>query len=173
MHIPLHILTMNAYNILLLLSATVFAVPSCTTTFTNPSTLDTDVHTNNGFPTAVDVQGSVWSRASGRAFDWVWKYIGREEHTQTPFSESIPDGPSSQLLAQYGDQLVLRFNVTTQAEFLSLAEATETLFLDVWNTAVNHVDIRVSRDVVCLRSHSIQLITETYANDYLESYPPC
>lgn len=137
--------------VLLLLSTTVLAVPSCTT-FSDHSLRNSDLLASHDFSTTISTNPSIWSRASSRAIDWVWKYRDKEEHAQISLSKAVPERPSRQLLAQYGDQLVLRFNTTTQSELSSLAEATETLFLDIWNTAGNHVDIRVAKDVVCWSS---------------------
>lgn len=72
----------------------------------------------------------------------------------SPLHETItityPDSTdtSSHLFAQYGDQLVLRFNVSTEHEVASLAEAADILFLDIWESSDNWVDIRVAGDVV-------------------------
>lgn len=46
------------------------------------------------------------------------------------------------------EDIVLRFNVSTAKEVLSLAEATDTLFLDVWEATGNWVDIRLPLHVV-------------------------
>lgn len=46
--------------------------------------------------------------------------------------------------------MVLRFNISTSKESASLAEATDTLMLDVWEFSQNWVDIRLSKDSVPL-----------------------
>ncbi|KAK0659505.1 putative metallocarboxypeptidase ECM14 [Lasiodiplodia hormozganensis] len=56
--------------------------------------------------------------------------------------------PPGKLLARYGDDMVLRFNVSTEYEARKLADAANTLFLDVWEFNENWVDIRVAKDVV-------------------------
>lgn len=56
--------------------------------------------------------------------------------------------PPSKLLARYGEDMVLRFNVSTEYEAEKLAEAASTLFLDVWEFNDNWVDIRLAKDVV-------------------------
>ena len=55
----------------------------------------------------------------------------------------------SNLFAQYGGDLVLRFNLTTPADEEALAEAANTLFLDVWEFTSNWADIRLRADDVC------------------------
>ncbi|KAI9650351.1 putative metallocarboxypeptidase ecm14 [Ciborinia camelliae] len=52
------------------------------------------------------------------------------------------------LLAKYGGDVVLRFNLTTPAEEQALAEAADTLFLDVWEFTSNWADIRLREDDV-------------------------
>ncbi|PPJ52703.1 hypothetical protein CBER1_11122 [Cercospora berteroae] len=53
-------------------------------------------------------------------------------------------------VARYGGDLVLRFNMSTSEESASLAEAADTLMLDVWQFAHDWVDIRLSKDSVPL-----------------------
>jgi extracellular matrix protein 14 len=63
---------------------------------------------------------------------------------------SRPSKPQlpAKLLAKYGGDVVLRFNLTTPQEEKSLAEAAETLFLDVWEFTNNWADIRLKEDEV-------------------------
>lgn len=65
-----------------------------------------------------------------------------------PFKTFEP--PASNTWAQYGSDLVLRFNISTAVESRSLAEAADTLLLDVWEFAENWVDIRMDKDTVPL-----------------------
>lgn len=53
------------------------------------------------------------------------------------------------LLAKYGGDVVLRFNLSTPQEEQALAEAADTLFLDVWEFTNNWADIRLRQDDVC------------------------
>jgi extracellular matrix protein 14 len=52
------------------------------------------------------------------------------------------------LLAKYGGDVVLRFNLSTSHEELALAEAADTLFLDVWEFTSNWADVRLREDDV-------------------------
>ncbi|KFY48752.1 hypothetical protein V495_01059 [Pseudogymnoascus sp. VKM F-4514 (FW-929)] len=61
-----------------------------------------------------------------------------------PSSAQLPDT----LLAKYGGDVVLRFNITTVEEEAALAEAADTLFLDVWEFTNNWADIRLAEDDV-------------------------
>lgn len=51
-------------------------------------------------------------------------------------------------LAKYGGDVVLRFNLSTAEEEAALAEAADTLFLDVWEFNRNWADIRLREDDV-------------------------
>jgi len=55
---------------------------------------------------------------------------------------------------RHGGDMVLRFTVTTEEEAVALAEASNTLFLDVWEFNENWVDIRLAKDVVRLPQSS-------------------
>ena len=61
---------------------------------------------------------------------------------------STKAGPPSTLLARYGGDLVLRFEINSIEEAAALAEAVNVLFLDVWEFTTEWVDIRLSKDVV-------------------------
>ena len=73
--------------------------------------------------------------------------------TDKPNSLSRPSSTQlpATLLAKYGGDVVLRFNLTTPAEEHALAEAADTLFLDVWEFTDNWADIRLREDDVCSR----------------------
>lgn len=60
---------------------------------------------------------------------------------------SIPQLPSK-LLAKYGGDVVLRFNLSSPDEEQALAEAADTLFLDVWEFTHNWADVRLREDDV-------------------------
>lgn len=74
-------------------------------------------------------------------------------------SKNEPQQPSlglpNKLLAKYGGDVVLRFNLTTMEEERALAEAANTLFLDVWEFTNNWADIRLREDDVCLLQLSL------------------
>lgn len=52
------------------------------------------------------------------------------------------------LLAQYGGDVVLRFNISSAAEEYALAEAADEMFLDVWEFTRNWADVRLREDDV-------------------------
>ena len=69
--------------------------------------------------------------------------------------------PSGTFRERYDRDLVLRFNISTEEEASSLAEAVDTLFLDVWEFTPASADIRLAKDVVRIRcSRQDQLLTQ-------------
>jgi extracellular matrix protein 14 len=62
-----------------------------------------------------------------------------------PKSSQLP----ATLLAKYGGDVVLRFNISTPEEEGALSDAADTLFLDVWEFNNNWADIRLAEDDVC------------------------
>ena len=51
--------------------------------------------------------------------------------------------------------MVLRFNINGPEEMKSLAEASNILFLDVWASTDEWVDIRLAKDVVGFDLHDV------------------
>jgi extracellular matrix protein 14 len=68
----------------------------------------------------------------------------KQSSIQRPASSQLP----ANLLAKYGRDVVLRFNLTTPAEEKALAEVADTLFLDIWEFTNNWADIRLREDDV-------------------------
>lgn len=65
-----------------------------------------------------------------------------------PTKQAAQSPVLNQLRAQYSNQLVLRFNVSTAEEEGALAEAVGRLFLDVWAFTEEYVDVRLHHDEV-------------------------
>ena len=62
--------------------------------------------------------------------------------------------PPPTLLARYGGDLVLRFDISSIDEADALTQAINVLFLDVWEFTADWVDIRLSKDVVSSNRHT-------------------
>jgi extracellular matrix protein 14 len=92
-----------------------------------------------------------WTRFRDGA---ITRLFGRPKTADNVMAYSRPDrGQSAQRAGpRYNDHVVLRFNISTVDEAKSLAEATNILLLDVWESDDNWVDIRLSKDVVCSSS---------------------
>lgn len=74
---------------------------------------------------------------------------GQRLGSDTKHATRPTSGLPSTLLAKYGGDVVLRFNLSTPYEERALAEAADTLFLDVWEFTSNWADIRLREDDVC------------------------
>jgi extracellular matrix protein 14 len=92
--------------------------------------------------------------------------------------EQPPTGKSSSsklpetLLAKYGGDVVLRFNISTQAEEKALSEAADTLFLDVWEFTHGWADIRMREDDVRRLTPTNEYTTDIHrCHLYWDSYP--
>lgn len=70
---------------------------------------------------------------------------GLDKPQPQPSTSKLPGN----LLAKYGGEVVLRFNLTTPEEERALAETANTLFLDIWEFTNNWADIRLREDDVC------------------------
>ncbi|KAL8695064.1 MAG: hypothetical protein Q9218_000432 [Villophora microphyllina] len=79
---------------------------------------------------------------------WTIPCNGPNSAAEAQFVSSGPVTPPSTLLARYGGDVVLRFNLRTPEETAALTEAVNVLFLDVWQFNSDFADIRVSKDVV-------------------------
>ncbi len=86
------------------------------------------------------------------AIEKVFGVPPKSAKSQGDRSSSLSHPSSSQLpatlLAKYGGDVVLRFNISTSEEEAALSEAADTLFLDVWEFADNWADIRLREDDV-------------------------
>lgn len=93
-----------------------------------------------------------WRRLSDAIIKTIWHHDDETQkslgtHNGPPHSQS--DAMGGQTLAQYGDDMVIRFTVTTPEEARALADASNILFLDIWEFNEDWVDIRIGKDVVC------------------------
>ena len=91
-----------------------------------------------------------WRRLSDAIIRRIWGLPERQTSLGAPSREAPIAGgvPSGKLLARYGEDIVMRFNISSAGEASALAEASDILFLDVWEFNENWVDIRIAKDVV-------------------------
>jgi extracellular matrix protein 14 len=87
-----------------------------------------------------------WVEKYFRSPSKITKSVGEKPATQ-PSNSKLP----AKLLAHYGRDVVLRFNISTPYEEQMLADAADHLLLDVWEFTSNWADIRLGEDVVCPR----------------------
>lgn len=95
------------------------------------------------------VLAAPWTRLRDAIIHKVWgpAPTGRSRSSHLAPSSSISSTPST-LRARYGGDVVLRFKIKTAQEARALAQAADTLYLDVWESAHDWVDIRMAKDVV-------------------------
>ena len=96
-----------------------------------------------------DSNAKSWlSRARDCLIHTIWRIPSDTHLDKANGKTSVPAGPPPTLLARYGGDLVLRFNIKSIYEAEALAQAIDVLFLDVWEFTTDWVDIRLSKDVV-------------------------
>ena len=88
------------------------------------------------------------SRARDSLIQTIWRVPAHTGLTKANGKASTVAGPPPTLLARYGGDLVLRFDINSIDEAEALAQAINVLFLDVWEFTADWVDIRLSKDVV-------------------------
>jgi extracellular matrix protein 14 len=97
--------------------------------------------------TSTCAQPPSWKRLTTTLIRKIWR---PDVDNVVPTPSSTSGGRSGRLAARYGQDIVLRFNVSTAAEAIAIAEASEDLYLDVWEFNEGWVDIRLAKEVVCL-----------------------
>jgi extracellular matrix protein 14 len=93
---------------------------------------------------------SHWRRLSERFIEKIWTQTSTHEEKESRVKASKPEEQllPAHTLARYGGDVLLRFNISTSEEAKSLAEASDTLLLDVWEFANDWVDIRLAQELV-------------------------
>ncbi|KMU78175.1 zinc carboxypeptidase A [Coccidioides immitis RMSCC 3703] len=153
----------------------VSAIPSSTSEFL-PSTAEQNsavLHSQGRSPPRL------WTRLRDSIIESIWRVPSRQHNpSRIPSSLSIPRAPSS-IRARYGDDVVLRFTIRSQNDVQALIEASNILFLDIWASTNEWVDIRLAKDVVSsllgllpssLRTAHVPIIHDL-AQAVYESYP--
>jgi extracellular matrix protein 14 len=88
-----------------------------------------------------------WRRLSDAIIRKIWSLPNTQKSLRDDDS-SAHETATEQFVSRYGDDVVLRFKIRTAEEAKALAEASDILFLDVWEFNDDWADIRVAKDVV-------------------------
>lgn len=110
--------------------------------------------TNGPYAPAWDLR-SQWRSLSGRIIETIWgpkpchDIVGqgkpkKKDSKKTQEEHRLP----TQTVAQYGGDVVLRFNLSAAEEVTSFADAADTLLLDVWEFTEDWVDVRIAMELV-------------------------
>ena len=91
----------------------------------------------------------LWHRLRDQVIQNIWSIPGEQSRDgASTRPRNQVSRPPPNLLARYGGDVVLRFKLKTVEEAKALAEASNTLFLDIWEFNEEWVDVRLSKAVV-------------------------
>jgi extracellular matrix protein 14 len=121
------------------LLSSALAVPTLDTLHTSPHAPASSLYSRDKQP------AGLFRRVRDGIIERIWAVPGKSEPTG---SLPGPNRAPENFHARYGGDVVLRFAVRTREEAKALAEATEILYLDVWEATEEWVDIRIAKDVV-------------------------
>jgi extracellular matrix protein 14 len=95
-----------------------------------------------------NVRGSfAWLRDS--LIRRIWGVPPRRHENQAQCKHPHPKfSPSPNFHSRYSGDVVLRFKISSEEEAKALAEVSDILYLDVWESTHEWVDIRLAKDVV-------------------------
>lgn len=88
------------------------------------------------------------TRPLRRLQDAIVEKIWTSSHRPLSRASSSDRPLPSNLRARYGGDVVLRFKVTARDELQAISEAADILFLDVWESTDEWVDIRIAKDIL-------------------------
>jgi extracellular matrix protein 14 len=89
-----------------------------------------------------------WRRLSDAIIRRIWKLPNDQKSFGSKKGQDADNAIGDHLVAQYSEDIVLRFKIRTVEEASALAEAADVLFLDVWEFNDDWADIRLSKHVV-------------------------
>ncbi|EEP75933.1 conserved hypothetical protein [Uncinocarpus reesii 1704] len=121
----------------------------------------------------------LWTRLRNSIIETIWRVPSQQRHPSRIKSPASSRKAPASIRARYGDDVVLRFTIQSQSDIQALVEASNILFLDIWASTDEWVDIRLAKDVVpsllgllpsSLKAASVPVIHDL-AQAVYESYP--
>lgn len=90
-----------------------------------------------------------WSRVRDSIIETIWR-VPRTKQSHGKYAQDALRGslPPAKVLTRYGSDVVLRFDLRDAKEAQALADAVNILFLDVWDSTDEFVDIRLAKEIV-------------------------
>lgn len=88
--------------------------------------------------------------------------LPQKSKSHTGCTGKIPTAPTN-FRTRYGNDVVLRFTFESEEEVKALSEASNILYLDVWEFTDEWVDIRIAKDVV---PSFLSLLPDSLHNSY-------
>ncbi|KAH8719288.1 hypothetical protein GQ44DRAFT_712510 [Phaeosphaeriaceae sp. PMI808] len=89
-----------------------------------------------------------WRRLSDAIIRRIWALPEKQKSFLGDSARDAAAAPAKQVDTRYSEDVVLRFKIRTVAEAEALAEATDVLFLDVWEFNEDWADLRIAKHVI-------------------------
>jgi extracellular matrix protein 14 len=113
-----------------------------------------------------------WSRLRDSIIEAIWRVPKNKQGYGTAAKDTLRGGlPSKKVLTRYGSDVVLRFELRDSEEVQALADAVNILFLDVWDSTDEFVDIRLAKEIVSV--HGLVQLTSCSSGINDHRFPPC
>lgn len=101
------------------------------------------------FPQQLSIHRRPWSRLRDQVIRTLWRIPDHQQNTEGSGKVArLTNVPAPKLLARYGSDVVLRFEIHTAEEAKALVEASNVLFLDIWEFTKDWADIRLAKEIV-------------------------
>ncbi|KIW00599.1 uncharacterized protein PV09_07797 [Verruconis gallopava] len=121
-------------------------------------------------PVTTPTPQASWRRLSNWAIAKIWgkcKSNGNANRLATVFHDTSSGG-SRRAWSRYGQDIVLRFNISTAEDAIAVGDASRDLYLDVWEFNDNWVDVRLAKNDVPIL---LALLPQSLQNAHMPLMP--